>query len=96
MARARSTVAASLNPQQERVVSADGRQYTPEMDDELNVLFFRVFQGDDGEKLMAYLKGITINTQFDHNVDPNQLMHFEGRRWLVGLIQKRITLGAKT
>jgi pyruvate carboxylase len=95
MARARSTVAASIRPTSDRSVSADGRQYTAEMEDDLNRLFWLVLGNDDGRKLLAYLKNITVNTTFDHNVEPNQLMHFEGRRWLVGLMQKRTDLGEK-
>jgi hypothetical protein len=63
------------------------------MEDELNRLAYLVFHDEPGQKFLAYLKGITINTTFDDLVEPTRLMHFEGRRWIVSLIAKRVALG---
>jgi hypothetical protein len=33
---------------------------------------------------------------FDHTITPEQLLHFEGRRWIVSLMLKRFQTGEKT
>ena len=48
------------------------------------------FSGDVGEKALSYLKSITLNVYNGPNIDPNNLMHLEGQRFIVGVIQRRI------
>jgi hypothetical protein len=93
---ARARVQGGLREQIQRPQSLDGREYKPEMEEELNKLFWRVFKEDDGQKILSYLKNLTINVSFDHTITPEQLLHFEGRRWIVSLMLKRFQTGEKT
>jgi predicted GTPase len=79
---------------QRAVVGIDGKRYPPEVEDELNLLAARVLGSHDGQRLMAYLRNITMNVAFENDVSTNALLHMEGQRWLVGLMAKRAQLGA--
>jgi len=82
-------------PQRGNSVSGlDGRRYTPEVEAELNLLATRVLGTHDGQRLLNYLRGITMNVAFENDVTPTALMHMEGQRWLVGLLVKRAQAGA--
>jgi len=71
----------------------DGRFYTPEIEDGLNTLVARVLGTPDGERLLAYLRNLTLNFAFEADVSPNTLMHKEGQRWLVGMLLQRLHKG---
>jgi hypothetical protein len=43
-----------------------------------------------GESALKYLRSITIEYVNGPGFDPNALMHLEGARWLVGVIERRI------
>jgi hypothetical protein len=82
-------------PHKQRTVQGlDGRHYTPEVEDEINVLAARVLGTHDGQRFTAYLRNITLNVALESDVTPHALMHMEGQRWLVGLMLKRAQAGA--
>jgi hypothetical protein len=74
----------------------DGRLDTPEVEDGINTMVARVFGTPDGERLMAYLRNLTLNHAFEADVSPNTLMHKEGQRWLVGMLLQRLKKGNQT
>jgi hypothetical protein len=71
----------------------DGRVYPADVEDEINMLAARVLGTADGIRLTNYLRGITMNVAFLGDVAPNELMHMEGQRWLVGLLLSRVRAG---
>jgi len=73
--------------------AVDGRLYTGTVDDDLNLLCARVLGTPDGQKLLGYLRGLTLNVAFDADVSSNALMHKEGQRWIVGLLVQRTLKG---
>lgn len=74
----------------------DGRFYKPEVEDGLNTLVAKVLGTPDGERLLAYLRNLTLNIAFDADVQPTALMHKEGQRWIVGLLMQRLQKGNQT
>jgi hypothetical protein len=71
----------------------DGRIYPEDVEHELNILAARVLGTPDGIRFTNYLRGITMNVAFLGDVDPHELMHMEGQRWLVGLMLSRVRAG---
>ncbi len=79
----------------EGVISADGFRRTIEEEKDLNTAFAGLFKDKLGEKIMDYLKSITINSVAGPEVSDNKLRHLEGSRYIVGLIEHRIERGKK-
>ena len=79
----------------EGVLSADGYQRTLEEERDLNTAFSGLFKDKLGEKVLNYLKSITVNTVAGPEVSDNKLRHLEGSRYIVGLIEHRIERGKK-
>ena len=73
--------------------SVDGYVRTPEEDKVLNKHFANVFKGEEGKKVLNYLKSITLEAVAGPNIDSNRLFHLEGMRFLVGIITTRINKG---
>jgi len=71
----------------------DGRIYTGTVEDDINLLCARVLGTPDGQKLLGYLRGLTMNVAYDSDVNLNSLMHKEGQRWIVGLLVQRTAKG---
>jgi hypothetical protein len=59
----------------------------------LNEMIALAMSDDAGQRVMKYLKSITTGTVFGPDFDPNQLIHREGARWLVGVLEQRIAYG---
>ena len=59
----------------------------------LNEIFKAVFKGPAGKTALDYLKSITLNSVNGPGIDTNSLMHLEGQRFLVGLINRRVEDG---
>ena len=78
------------SPKKPLTTSIDGYSRLPEVEKELNQLVATVFKGNDGERLLAYLKSITTEAVAGPNIEANRLFHLEGMRFLVGIIQQRI------
>mgnify|MGYP001479164050 FL=1 len=73
--------------------SIDGYVRSEADDQILNKHFANVFKGDEGKKVLDYLKSITIEAVAGPNIDGNRLFHLEGMRFLVGIINTRIKKG---
>jgi len=73
--------------------SIDGYVRSEADDQILNKHFANVFKGDEGKKVLDYLKSITIEAVAGPNIDGNRLFHLEGMRFLVGIITTRIKKG---
>ena len=73
--------------------SIDGYVRTDEEERNLNKTFAGVFKGEDGKKVLDYIKSITTETVAGPNIETNQLFHLEGMRFLAGVIQTRIKKG---
>ena len=58
--------------------SIDGYIRTPEEDKVLNKHFANVFKGDEGKKVLDYLKSITTEAVAGPNIESNRLFHLEG------------------
>jgi hypothetical protein len=71
----------------------DGRIYTGTVDDDIDRLCARVLGTPDGQRLLGYLRGLTLNVAFDDSVQTNALLHKEGQRWLVGMLVQRCAKG---
>lgn len=56
----------------------------------INESLVLAFSDAAGEAALKYLRSITIEYVNGPGFDPNALMHLEGARWLVGVIEKRI------
>lgn len=73
--------------------SIDGYVRTEDEERNLNKTFAGVFKGEDGQKVLDYIKSITTEAVAGPNIDSNQLFHLEGMRFLAGIIQTRIKKG---
>lgn len=62
---------------------------------EINMTFASCFGSPAGRQVLEYLKSITTNVASGPEVNVNALIHLEGQRFLVGLIQKRLEHGHK-
>jgi len=83
------------SPKEKSVTSIDGYTRSPDTEKLLNKLFGSVFKGDDGKQVLAYLKSITTEAVAGPNMSTNELFHLEGRRFLVAIIQSRISANLK-
>jgi len=75
------------------VLGPDGITRSPEKEDELNKLMAGIFSSQGGKEALRYLRSITIESVSGPNINPNELFHREGMRFLVGLIEQRILRG---
>ena len=75
------------------LVGLDNYTRPVEQETELNSLFLNVLNTKNGQKLMNYLKSITIEAVAGSEVSDATLRHLEGQRYMVGLIQRRINKG---
>lgn len=72
------------------VTGADGviRQQSEEA--RLNQMMAHLFRGRLGKEAIAYLRSITLDTAAGPGVDTSALLHYEGQRYIVGVILERI------
>ena len=75
------------------LVGLDNYTRPAEQETELNSLFLNFLNTKNGQKLMNYLKSITIEAVAGSEVSDATLRHLEGQRYMVGLIQRRINKG---
>ena len=77
----------------EGVVSIDGFRRTIDQEIKLNQEFAGLFKDKLGDKVLEYLKAITINSGSGPEISNEKLRHLEGSRYIVGLIEYRIKQG---
>lgn len=75
------------------LIGLDNLQRPAEEEQQLNDTFAVVFGDPAGAKVLEYLRSISIETVGGPNIDQQHLMHLEGQRYIVGLIQRRINKG---
>lgn len=78
-----------------KIVGLDGRQRPHAIERAINQHMAACFGTPAGRAVLDYLKSITVNTASGPEVNVNALIHLEGQRFLVGLIQSRIEQGHK-
>lgn len=59
----------------------------------INKLYASVFSSDAGREVLAHLKLITVDSVSGPNIEPNQLFHLEGSRFLYAVIKNRVNKG---
>ena len=59
----------------------------------LNEALALCFSGEAGAAALAYLRAVTIESVGGPGIRPDHLMHLEGQRFIVGLIEQRIRYG---
>ena len=74
-------------------VNYDGRTRTALQELDINTAFARCFDSIDGQSVLSYLRRITIESVSGPGVEVNALLHLEGQRYLVGLMQSRVNDG---
>ena len=72
-------------------MGVDGMQRRRESDHEISKNMAHLFNTDTGKEVLKYLRSITIELVHGANVTNEELRHVEGQRYLVGLIESRIT-----
>ena len=75
------------------VKSVDGYTRSVKEETELNKHFATLFKGNEGKKVLEYLKSITSEVIAGPNITSNHLFHIEGMRFLMGIIKTRIQIG---
>ena len=77
------------------VLSIEGYTRSNEKENELNLLFAKLFNDKKGEEVLKYLKSITVNIVSGPEISNDRLRHLEGSRYIVGVIEQRIERGKK-
>lgn len=71
-------------------IGADGIKRTKTQEQNINKLFSEVFNNESGAELLRYLRSVTIEMVAGPDVNPNSLVHLEGQRYIVGLMERRL------
>tara|TARA_R100000951_G_scaffold59878_1_gene50345 strand:- start:13742 stop:14020 length:279 start_codon:yes stop_codon:yes gene_type:complete len=72
-------------------VGVDGIQRPQEKDQQISENVASLFGSATGQAVLQYLRSITIEMVNGPNVTTEELRHIEGQRYLVGLIEARMT-----
>jgi len=83
------------NKRTPRILGPDGRERPAGQDARINEWFAATFRGVAAERVLDYLKSITINAVAGPEQSDAALRHLEGSIYLVGIIETRINLGVK-
>ncbi len=75
------------------LIGLDNIQRKPEDEENLNALFYALFNTPGGSQVLKYLKSLTIEAVAGPEISNETLRHLEGQRYLVGLMQRRINKG---
>tara|TARA_B110000503_G_scaffold70632_1_gene109791 strand:- start:1050 stop:1316 length:267 start_codon:yes stop_codon:yes gene_type:complete len=72
-------------------IGRDGIQRPREADIKISQNIAEIFSGPTGKEVLRYLRSITIELVNGPNVTTEELRHHEGQRYIVGLIEQRIS-----
>lgn len=75
------------------LIGLDNIQRSAEEEQSLNESFSIAFSTPTGLKVLEYLRAISIETVGGPQIGKDHLMHLEGQRYIVGLIQRRVNKG---
>ena len=76
------------------LIGLDGIKRKPQDEENLNALFYALFNTSGGAHVLKHLKALTLEAVAGPEVTDQHLRHLEGQRYLVGLIQRRFNKGA--
>jgi len=72
-------------------IGIDGYQRNSERDAEISKNIASIFESPTGKEVLKYLRSITIEMVHGPNVTTEELRHVEGQRYIVGLMERRIS-----
>ncbi len=72
-------------------IGRDGFQRSAEKDVEISKNIAEIFSTPTGKEVLSYLRSVTIEMVHGPNVTTEELRHVEGQRYIVGLIEQRIS-----
>ena len=72
-------------------IGMDGYQRKSDQDVQISQNIAQIFQSPTGKEVLKYLRSITIEMVHGPNVTTEELRHIEGQRYIVGLIEQRIS-----
>tara|TARA_B100001093_G_C26106004_1_gene708885 strand:+ start:90 stop:368 length:279 start_codon:yes stop_codon:yes gene_type:complete len=72
-------------------VGVDGIHRPQQKDQQISENIASLFGSATGQAVLQYLRSITIEMVNGPNVTTEELRHIEGQRYLVGLIEARMT-----
>ena len=82
-----------MEHQVKKLIGLDNIERSAEEEQILNEAFTIAFNTPTGVKVLEYLRSISIETVAGPQIGKDHLMHLEGQRYIVGLIQRRINKG---
>lgn len=71
----------------------DGKVRSDKEQRDIDLMFARVFVGQEGDRLLRYLRSITIENVSGPGLDACALRHLEGQRYLCSVIDRAIKRG---
>ena len=71
-------------------IGLDGYARGAKAEEQLSLTVASLFKSESGKQVLKYLRSITVEMVNGPNVDTNALLHQEGQRYIVGLIERRI------
>ncbi len=77
-------------------IGIDGYQRKSEIDSQISQNVAQIFESPTGKEVLRYLRSITIEMVNGPNVTTEELRHIEGQRYIVGLIEQRISHGHRS
>lgn len=77
-------------------IGIDGLNRSSQADEQISQNVAEIFSSPTGKEVLRYLRSVTIEMVNGPAVTPNELMHMEGQRYLVGLIERRIAHGQRS
>jgi len=76
--------------QRNNYVGIDGIQRNKESDEIISKNVSAIFDTPTGKEVLNYLRSISIESVNGPIIEPNQLMHHEGQRYIVAILENRI------
>ena len=76
-------------------IGLDGCQRTQKDDEIISKNIDSLFKTPTGKAVLKYLRSITIESVQGPNASDAELRHLEGQRYLVGVIERRISHGQR-
>ena len=75
------------------LIGLDGIKRKPQDEENLNTLFYKMFNTAGGSEILKHLKSLTLEAVAGPEISDTALRHLEGQRYIVGLIQRRVNKG---
>ncbi len=72
-------------------IGIDGIQRHIDRDVEISKNIAQIFNTPTGKAVLQYLRSVTIEMVNGPNVSTEELRHIEGQRYIVGLLEQRIS-----